>query len=306
MLLALGSFVLFGYLAYRPFAKQSSAFKSGLSGQIQRIKTLPVIGPRLKDVDLKKKSEEFFKSLPKRLSSQRKAILGVAQTALTDLALTGTTIAVAVFMLLNGPKIAAGASALVLDDIKRVRAHRLARKMLDAVSGYVTGNLLISFLASAVTAISLIAMGVPFVAVLTVVMFVLDLVPMVGATLGGIVVTAATFILDPHIWKTLTFVVIYVVYQETETHTLYPIVMGRTVKIGAFSVFLVTLAGAELAGVMGVLLAIPIGSILNVVVQDLLEERKGKALLRTTQSAEAMGLQTAGSLPTGERARESE
>jgi len=137
-------------------------------------------------------------------------------------------------------------------------------------------------------------------------MFVLDLVPMVGATLGGIVVTAATFILDPHIWKTLTFVVIYVVYQETETHTLYPIVMGRTVKIGAFSVFLVTLAGAELAGVMGVLLAIPIGSILNVVVQDLLEERKGKALLRTTQSAEAMGLQTAGSLPTGERARESE
>ncbi len=63
--------------------------------------------------------------------------------------------------------------------------------------------------------------------------------------------TLAIFLLDAHPWKALVFAVIFIVYQEIESHTLYPIVMGRTVKIGAISVFFATLAGAELAGILG-------------------------------------------------------
>ena len=192
--------------------------------------------------------------------------------------LTVSTIATAIFMLLHGPALAESVSSLILDDFTRARVRRLGANMLNAVSGYVNGNLLISLVASTVTAIALLAMRVPFVAVLAGVMFVLDLIPLVGATLGGAVVTTATFVLDPHPWKALAFLALYIVYQEVESHTLYPLIMGRTVKIGSFGVFLVTLAGGELGGVLGALLAIPVGAVGYVLITDMIEERRNKAL----------------------------
>ncbi|MEA2566282.1 MAG: hypothetical protein QOD49_1459, partial [Actinomycetota bacterium] len=117
-----------------------------------------------------------------------------------------------------------------------------------------------------------------FVAVLAAVMFVLDLIPLVGATLGGTVVTAATFVLDPHPWKALVFAGFFLVYQEIESHTLYPVIMGRKVKIGSFGVFLVTLAGGELGGILGAFLAIPVGAAMSVILKDVIDERRNKAL----------------------------
>ena len=126
--------------------------------------------------------------------------------------------------------------------------------------------------------ISLEAMRVPFVAVLALLMFLLDLLPLVGATLGGVVVTVAVFLLDTHPWKAITFAVIFIVYQQVESHTLYPIVMGRTVKIGAIAVFFVTLAGGELGGILGALIAIPAGAAISIVLKDLFDQRRQRFL----------------------------
>lgn len=267
----------FGYLAYRPFLNQSRVFRDGLPGLVNKVKTLPVLGGYLRKVNLTGDTRRFLKELPVRLTKNRNTILGVAQTALTGVVLTVTTVVTTVFLLLKGPAIAEGAAGLILDDLHRARARRLATDIQGAVSGYVNGNLLISLLAAAVTTISLVTMRVPFIAVLAAAMFLLDLIPLVGATLGGAVVTAAVFLLTPDPWKALIFVGIFVVYQQIETHTVYPLIMGRTVKIGSFGVFLVTLAGAELGGVLGALLAIPIGAALSVLLKDVLEERHNKA-----------------------------
>jgi predicted PurR-regulated permease PerM len=268
---------LFGYLAYRPFVHQTRVFREGLPTLMNRVKQLPIAGQYLRKVDLTGDTQRFLKELPGRLSKNKNVILGVAQTALTDLVLVLTTIVTAVFLLLHGPRITDGAANLILDDFKRARARRLATNMQQAVSGYVSGNLLISLLAAAVTAISLTAMRVPFVAVLAAIMFILDLVPLVGATLGGGVVALATFVLAPDPWKALIFVGIFAVYQQLETHTVYPLIMGRTVKISSLGVFLVTLTGAELGGVLGALIAIPVGAVINVVLKDLIQERRNKA-----------------------------
>jgi len=277
-LLTLGALVGFGYLIYQPFLHQSRVFREGLPPLMNRVKQLPILGPRLRNVDLVGITQRFLQELPRWVTRHKNVILGVAQTALTGIVLTISTIATAIFMLLHGPALADSVSSLILDDLRRARARRLARNMLNAVSGYVNGNLLISLVASTVTAIALLVMHVPFVAVLAGVMFVLDLIPLVGATLGGAVVTTATFVLDPHPWKALAFLALYIVYQEVESHTLYPLIMGRTVKIGSFGVFLVTLAGGELGGVLGALLAIPVGAVGYVLITDMIEERPIKAL----------------------------
>ena len=220
-----------------------------------------------------------------------------------NIVLTFTTIATAIFILLQGPRIADGALELILDDFKRERARRLGRNVADSVAGYVNGNLLISLLAASVTAIALLVMRVPFVTVLAAVMFFLDLIPLVGATLGGTVVTAATFVLDPHPWKALVFAGFFLVYQEIESHTLYPVIMGRKVKIGSFGVFLVTLAGGELGGIIGAFLAIPVGAAISVVVKDMIDERRNKALAvatPTTRLELARVADLKGGVPSGE------
>lgn len=275
----------FGYLAYQPFVHQTRVFRRGLPGVAGRVKKLPIAGHYLKHVDVAAVTQRFLKELPGKLAKNKNAILGVAQTALTGAALAVTTAVTMVFLLFHGPRLVAGAERLILDDFRRARARRLAAKMQQAVSGYVSGNLFISLLASLVTVISLLAMSVPFVAVLAATMFILDLIPLVGATLGGAVVTAAVFILVPQEWKALVFVAIYVVYQEIETHTLYPWIMGRTLRISSLGVFLVALAGAELGGVLGALIAIPIGAVINVVLQDILEERRNKAAAQGSATA---------------------
>jgi predicted PurR-regulated permease PerM len=281
-LLTLGLLIGFGYLIYEPFLHQSKVFQEGLPPLMNRVKQLPLIGPRLRNVDLVGETQRFLQQIPKWVTRHRDMILGVAQTALTSIVLIFTVIATAIFMLLHGPRLADGALELILDDFKRERARRLGRKILDSVAGYVNGNLLISLLAAGVTAIALLVMRVPFVAVLAAVMFVLDLIPLVGATLGGTVVTAATFVLDPHPWKALVFAGFFLVYQEIESHTLYPVIMGRKVKIGSFGVFLVTLAGGELGGILGAFLAIPVGAAMSVILKDVIDERRNKALAVAT------------------------
>jgi predicted PurR-regulated permease PerM len=281
-LLTLGVLIGFGYLIYEPFLHQSKVFQQGLPPLMNRVKQLPLIGPRLRNVDLVGETQRFLQQIPKWVTRHRDMILGVAQTALTSIVLIFTVIATAIFMLLHGPRLADGALELILDDFKRERARRLGRKILDSVAGYVNGNLLISLLAAGVTAIALLVMRVPFVAVLAAVMFVLDLIPLVGATLGGTVVTAATFVLDPHPWKALVFAGFFLVYQEIESHTLYPVIMGRKVKIGSFGVFLVTLAGGELGGILGAFLAIPVGAAMSVILKDVIDERRNKALAVAT------------------------
>ena len=259
-----------------PVAGQASEFRASLPTQAERLKTLPVIGHWLRNVDLKGSTERFLKEFPDRFNSD--AILGVTRTVATGVVLVVTTIVSTVFLLLKGPDLAEGAAGLILDPGRQRRARRLGADLLDAVGGYVRGNLFISFLAALVVVISLEVMRVPFVAVLALLMFVLDLLPLVGATLGGVVVTAAIFLLDTHPWKAITFAVIFIVYQQVESHTLYPIVMGRTVKIGAIAVFFVTLAGATLGGILGALLAIPAGAAISIVLKDLFDQRRERAL----------------------------
>jgi predicted PurR-regulated permease PerM len=265
------------YAVAQPIQDQASTFRRDLPERVDRLKTYPLIGKPLKDTDLRAETNRFFDELPERLTRNRDLVVGVAQTALTVLVLTLTTIVIMVFMTLNGPQIVAGFDGLFLDMEHRARARRIGRGVQDAVAGYVLGNLIISVCAALITVISLEIMRAPFPLVLALVMFLLDLVPMVGATLGGVVITGTVFLLDPQPWKALVFAVVFIVYQQIENHTLQPWIMGRAVKISTFPVFLMTLAGIQLAGFVGALFAIPVGAAVNVIAQDLLAERRRRA-----------------------------
>ena len=142
---------------------------------------------------------------------------------------------------------------------REARARKVASDMHRAVAGYVLGNLAISIVAGLITYATLELLGVPFALPLALLMAFFDLIPLVGATLGGAIIAIVCAIVDfptaPIVW-----IIVLIVYQQTENHLVQPVIYGRTVKLHPLLVIVSILIGATLLGVLGALLAIPAGA----------------------------------------------
>jgi predicted PurR-regulated permease PerM len=75
--------------------------------------------------------------------------------------------------------------------------------------------------------------------------------------------------------------VFFIIYQQLENHVLQPVVYGRTVQLSPLAVLIAVLIGAQLAGVIGALAAIPIAGTIQVVLRDWLRHRRGLPLTDT-------------------------
>jgi predicted PurR-regulated permease PerM len=131
----------------------------------------------------------------------------------------------------------------------------------------VVGNLAISAIAGAGTWIVLSLLNVPFAVPLAVLMAFFDLIPLVGATIAGIVigVVSAThnFPGDPIVW-----LIYLIVYQQIENNVLQPVIYRRTVQLHPLLVIVAVLIGASLLGVLGALVAIPVAGAVQIVARD--------------------------------------
>lgn len=170
------------------------------------------------------------------------------------------------FMLLEGPRLAARFREF-LPEHMRPRWERISGDIYRTVGGYVTGNLVISLIAGIVSAVVLFALGSDYAVALAVLVAVLDLVPLAGATLAAVIVSTVAFI-DLGWVKGLIVVVFFVLYQQLENHILQPIIYGRTVQLSPLTVLVAVLIGAELVGILGALAAIPVAGIVQAVFRE--------------------------------------
>jgi predicted PurR-regulated permease PerM len=108
---------------------------------------------------------------------------------------------------------------------------------------------------------------VPFAVPLAVLMAFLDLIPLVGATIGGVIIGIVCAIVDFPA-AVIVWVIVLIVYQQVENNLLQPIVYARTVQLHPLFVLLAVLIGASLLGVLGVLLAIPAAAVVQLLLKD--------------------------------------
>jgi predicted PurR-regulated permease PerM len=161
--------------------------------------------------------------------------------------------------------------------VPSARARRLrmiAEDVSDAIAGYVFGNFVISILAGLVTYVTLRILDVPFATPLAILFGFFDLIPLVGATLGGIlvgiVVAFVNFPVGLIIW-----VAVLILYQQVENNLIQPLVYGRAVQLHPLIVIVAILIGAALLGVLGALVAIPAAAAVQAVVRDYWRSRQG-------------------------------
>jgi predicted PurR-regulated permease PerM len=199
--------------------------------------------------------------------------VGVLAGVATGVTATITVFVLAYLMALEGPLVVDGFVALFRPETGE-RIRRVGADCARSVTGYITGNLLISVICGGLTYVVLLVMGVPFAGLVALFVGITDLVPLVGATIGGVVAGIAGFVHS--VPAGLVVIAFFILYQQVENHLLQPVVFSRTVRLNPLTVLVSILIAAQLAGILGALLAIPVASIIQVIVRDLWDNRRGR------------------------------
>jgi predicted PurR-regulated permease PerM len=205
-------------------------------------------------------------------------ILGLTGTALaitkgiiTAIVAIVTIMFMTVFMLLEGPAWLDRFYAL-LPEGSRDRWRGVGDEIYRTVGGYVTGNLFISVIAGITSTLMLLALRVPYAVALGLLVAILDLIPLAGATIAAIIVCSIGFLHS--LAAGIILIVFFIVYQQIENHLLQPLVYSRTVRLSPLVILISVLVGAQIAGVLGALAAIPVAGTLQVILFSWLEERR--------------------------------
>ncbi len=207
-------------------------------------------------------------------------VLGISGTALavtkgivTAVVATLTIAFLTLFMLLEGPAWVERLFGLLPEE-KQPRWRKVGNDVYKTIGGYVSGNLTISLIAGVISTAVLLGVGVPYAVALGLLVAILDLIPLAGATIAAIIVSTVAFL--DSTTAGLIVVVFFVFYQQLENHVLQPVVYGRTVQLSPLAVLIAVLIGAELAGVIGALAAIPVAGTIQVILVDWLDHRRNR------------------------------
>ncbi len=156
---------------------------------------------------------------------------------------------------------------------RRERVTKLGDRVIRNVGGYVSGAFIVGLTAGLSSLVFLFVIGLGEYAVaLAFVVALLDVIPMIGATIGAVIVTAIAFATD--VQTGVICAIFYIVYQQIENYVIYPRVMQRSVDIPGAVTVIAALVGAALLGVVGALLAIPTAAAVLLVVREVVVKRQ--------------------------------
>jgi predicted PurR-regulated permease PerM len=185
------------------------------------------------------------------------------------------TVLTLTFFLLVGSERYVNAGVGLFPEAHRPLVRRLLEQSAGAVSGYISGNLAISVICGVTTFVVLLILGMPYAAPLALLVAVLDLIPLVGATLGGALLVIVGLFVEP--WKAVVLLVFVLVYQQVESNLLQPLVYSQAVQLNGLVILIALLVGGQLLGIPGALLAIPVAEIIRIVVTEVLAYRRSSS-----------------------------
>ena len=158
---------------------------------------------------------------------------------------------------------------------RRARVILLGDEIFTKVGGYVLGNVLTSVIAGLGTYLWMVGWGIPYPALLGLLVALLDLIPVVGSTIGGAIVTLVALTVSiPVALATLAF---YVGYRFAEDYLVVPRIMGRAVQVPAVVTVVAVLVGGALLGLVGALVAIPAAATIRLLIQEITFRRMDRS-----------------------------
>ncbi|MBI2692230.1 MAG: AI-2E family transporter [Solirubrobacterales bacterium] len=270
-LLVMSAIVLIGLIVVPPIVTGVQQLAEEIPIRVEELKRTGWILDLDNRYNVVDKLGSSVSELPQQLGTAAGTLQAVTLGALSAFVQLVTVLTLVFLWLLDGPRIVHWLSVQFSGDQKD-RINALASDMYRVVSGYVVGNFVISVAAGSVTYVTLITLGIPFAAPLAIFMAFMDLIPMVGATIGGAIVGLASIALGDFPWDPIIWLIVLTAYQQVENNLLQPVIYKRTVAVPPILTIIAVLIGAALLGVLGVLLAIPVAAMLQVLASDVWPE----------------------------------
>ncbi|MCA1595301.1 MAG: AI-2E family transporter [Chloroflexi bacterium] len=190
-----------------------------------------------------------------RITSAIPELLNVVTLVGEGIAAFVVVLVMAIYMLLEGPKVGAALARLLPVD-RRLSAVKMVNEMSVQVGGYIRGQVIASLLAGVFSVILLYSLHIPNALALAVLAAVVDVLPLIGvliatcaASLMALTAVSAS--------KALIVLVLYLVYHQLESHVIIPQIYGSTLNLSLTVIVISILTGAELLGMAGIVLALP-------------------------------------------------
>ncbi len=244
-------------------ADNAPAYAQDVEDFVQKNETLNDLNDKY---DITTKLSEEAEKLPSRAGDAAKVLGDIGVGAVNRIFAAITIFILSIFMAAAGPR-------WVREFIEMQRpehAERIERtlnRIANAVGNYVGGALVQATIAGVTAYIVLTVLGVPFAGPLAVVVFVFDLIPVVGATLAAVLVAFVAALVNFPV-ALIVWVVYAIIYQQVENYLIQPQIQRRATKIEPFVVLVAVLFGSTLFGIVGALLAIPTAASIQIAIHE--------------------------------------
>jgi predicted PurR-regulated permease PerM len=260
-----------GLLLFPPIVTQVNKLADNAPQYAQDVQDYVNKNKRLRELEQDYQITDKLKSeaekLPSKLGNAAGVLKDIGFGIVNSIFALVTILVLTAFMLSSGPQWREGFLRLQPPD-RRVRLDRILARMSNAVSSYVIGAFTVSFIDGLAAFIVLTILGVPFAAPLAIVMGTMSLIPLIGATIGAVLVGIVTVFSGNFPTDTIIWAIYAILYQQFENNLVQPQVQKRTVRVHPFVVLVAVLCGATLLGVLGALIAIPVAASIEILIKE--------------------------------------
>ena len=256
-----------GFLVIPPIVEQSAKFVQNVPEYVQTIGDNKTIRDFDEKYDITPKLEDEAAKLPDRFGDAAGVLQSIVIAVVSAVFTIVTVLVLSFFLLLDGKQLFEWAIR-ELGPVRGPRVREIANDVYRSVGGYVVGAVSISLIAGAATYIMLTILGVPFAVPLAVLAAFFSLIPLVGATIAGVIIAIVAALGGNFPTDAIAWSVFFIVYQQVENNLIQPQIFRRTVALHPLLVITALLVGASLLGIVGALLAIPIAGALQIIVKD--------------------------------------
>ncbi len=274
-------------LLVAPIVSEFRDFVDALPSLVQDVRTNSDLGSWVdQHSSAPETAQANVKDVAQGIAGALGGVLGVIISGFSLVLALVTAIFLTLFLMIDLPRLI-GAVDSLLDPRGSDRWGRMSERIITAVSRTMLGNIAISIICGTLYGVSAWILGTPFPVVMGIIAGLLDLIPMVGATISGAILVLAT--LTQGLTPALIMLAIVLIYQQVENYVLQPTILGKAADVSGFFVIVSVMIFGALMGVIGAIIAVPIIASIQIVVRELTEDRRSRmAELRSAEDAPAV------------------
>ena len=268
----LAFFAAFGYAVLPPVVTQVANFVEALPGYVRDLqdnRTIDDLDRRFGLVD--RLNDYVTGSLGTQVAGN---IVAIGQQV-AGLVFKGLTVLILTLYFLSSFNAIKELAYRLVPRSRRARVTLIGDEILGRVGGYVAGAAVVALIAGSATLVWVSALGIPYPLALALIVTITDIIPLIGATLGAVIVTAVAFFVSLPVG--IATGIFFIVYQQLENYLVYPRVMSRSVDVNPAAAIVGALIGGTLLGFVGALLAVPATAAIQLILREVLVPRQDAA-----------------------------